>query len=113
MFAVALVAKRPLTTDLLVTIENGGKAISLQVKTGTTSHMTYKRKPENNYWLWDTGFKAMKIDDDHHWYAYVYLSGWPSSQETPEVFYVPSSKVAQCIRDQHEKEKRPFFWMTE
>lgn len=102
------------STDLIVTSEKGGRSVSLQVKTGTSSHMVYKRKPENNYWLWDTGFKAMNLSNEFHWYAFVFLNEWPSSGRSPDVFFVPSKIVAKCIRQQYDdKQKRPFFWMLE
>lgn len=102
------------STDLIVTREIGGRAVSIQVKTGTASYENRKRKPEESYYVWDTGFKALNLSSDSHWYAYVYLNGWPSREELPKVFFVPSSVVAECIRKQQEEgQKRPFFWMYE
>lgn len=102
------------STDLIVTREIGGPAVSIQVKTGTASYQNRKRKPEESYYVWDTGFKAIKMRNDSYWYAYVYLNEWPFKKELPKVFFVPSIIVADCIRKQkQEGQKRPFFWMYE
>jgi hypothetical protein len=104
------------STDLIVTRHVGGRAISIQVKTGTHSYENRKRKPEESYYHWDTGFKALDLSSDSHWYAYVFLNGWPSEQGAlPQVFFVPSRVVAACLRKQREEgqKKRMFFWMYE
>jgi hypothetical protein len=102
------------STDLIVTSEFGGRAISIQVKTGTASFQNKKRKPEESYYLWDTKFNAINLSNDSRWYAYVYLNGWPIEQQMPKVFFVPSCVVAECMRKQRENgQKRPFFWMYE
>jgi len=102
------------STDLIVTSEVGGRAISIQVKTGTASFQNRKRKPEESYYVWDTKFKAMNLSNDSSWYAYVYLNGWPVEGQMPKVFFVPSCVVAECMRKQQEYgQKRPFFWMYE
>lgn len=103
------------SSDLIVTRGRGGRAITLQVKTGTQSHRVYTRKPENNDWLWDTSFKAMHLADESHWYAFVHLDDWPSQGDGyPEVLFVPSKKVAKFIRQQHDDGwQRPFFIMAE
>ena len=102
------------STDLIVTRAVGGRAVSIQVKTGTTSYEKRKRKPEESYYLWDTGFKALNLLNDAHWFAYVYLNGWPTEGNLPKVFFVPSCVVVQCMRKQQEEgQKRPFFWMYE
>jgi hypothetical protein len=101
------------STDLLVTSDTGGKTISLQVKTGTASKVSYKRDPNKDYWQWDTSYRSMALCDPHHWYAFVYLKGWPRSGLTPEVFFVPSPAVASIIQQQHDQgEKRPNFWIS-
>lgn len=101
------------STDLIVTRDVGGKAVSIQVKTGTASYENRKRKPEESYYHWDTGLKALDLANDSYWYAYVFLNGWPSEQgDLPKVFFVPSRVVAKCIRkQQREGQKRLFFWM--
>lgn len=103
------------STDLMVTQVVGGRAVSIQVKTGgTASFEKKKRKPEESYYVWDTGFKAINLQNESHWYAYVYLNGWPFEHKLPKVFFVPSRIVAECMRKQQEEgQKRPFFWMYE
>src|ERR1019366_5823530 len=87
-------------TDLIVTSERGGRSVSLQVKAGGIhSHVTYKRKPENNAWVWRTKLRAKSRPSDFHWYAFVYVGDWPSHGKPPEVFFVPSKIVAQKARD--------------
>jgi hypothetical protein len=98
-------------TDLIVTSESGAKSVSIQVKTGGIhSHITRKRKPENNAWCWRTS-KAKRPTSDSHWYAFVFVGDWPSDGGAPEVFFVPSKVVAQKARDPEIVEG--WFWISE
>lgn len=96
--------------DLLVSNETNGRAIRLQVKTGTQS--TRKTKEEGEIYLWSTSYAAIDRDDKNLWYAYVYLNGWPNNEKLPEVFFVPSKTVASCMKEcRANKETWPYFWM--
>ena len=75
---VALTRRGTPTTDMIVTSEQGGRSLSLQVKTGGIySHVTSKRNPAKNYWVWRTGSKAADLSNDSHWYAFVFIGDWP------------------------------------
>ena len=96
--------------DMLVTNQDGGHAIRIQVKTGTQSKR--KKRVGRDIYLWATSFAAMKKNDKHLWYAYVWLNGWPQGEQAPEIFFVPSDIVARVITECHDaKESWPFFWL--
>lgn len=98
-------------TDLIVTSESGARSVSIQVKTGGPhSHITQKKKPENNAWCWRTS-KAKRPASDSHWYAFVFVGDWPSDGSIPEVFFVPSKVVAQKAQDPGISEG--WFWISE
>jgi hypothetical protein len=104
------------STDLIVTTAKGGHALSLQVKTGAgdANHVVYKRKPENNYWMWPTSFKAIEASNESHWFAFVHTAGWPSSECLPDIFFVPSQVVGERMQKEQKKERKfPVFWMME
>ena len=82
-------------TDLFVSLERGGRALRMQVKTGTQA--TKKDRELGQIYLWQTSYSAMKRDDKHLWYAYVWLKGWPKEDNLPEVFFVPSKIVVDCL----------------
>ena len=99
-------------TDMIVTSELGGRSVSLQVKAGGVhSHITRKRKPENNAWAWRTGSKAAENASEFHWYAFVYVGDWPKGGGLPEVLFVPSRIVAQKARDPEIVEG--WFWISQ
>jgi hypothetical protein len=104
------------STDLIVTTQFGGLSVSLQVKTGAgdSNHMVYKRKPENNYWMWPTSFKAIEVSNESHWFAFVHTAGWPASKCLPDVFFVPSRVVGERMQKEQKKERKfPVFWIME
>ena len=108
---VALTKGGSPTTDIIVTSELAGRSISLQVKTGgSSSRETYKRKPENNCWIWRAGTRAISAASESHWYAFVYAGDWPASDNLPEIFFVPSSVVVKRLSEQRESQ-RDWFWM--
>ncbi len=101
--------------DMLVSNEKGGHAIRVQVKTGTQA--TKKDKYEGPIYLWSTSYSAIERDDEYLWYAYVWLNKWPNENEHPEkhpeVFFVPSSKVIDVMKECKENnETWPYFWLT-
>jgi len=109
---VALTRMGSPATDLFVTAEAGGRAVTLQVKAGGLhSHVMYKRKPERDYWVWRTGKKAIDGAKESHWYAFVFVGDWPQRKGSPnpEVFFVPSKIVARTLRK--PKNQRDWFWM--
>jgi hypothetical protein len=96
--------------DLIVSKEKGGHSIRVQVKTGTQS--TRKNKIEGHIYLWSTSYTAIELNDDYLWYAYVWLNGWPDSENLPEVFFVPSNLVVKVMKECKENnESWPYFWM--
>ena len=96
--------------DMLVSSERNGRAIRLQVKTGTQA--TRKDRIEGEIYLWPTSYAAIERNDQYLWYAYVFLNGWPLEKKIPEVFFVPSKLVVRCMKECREnKETWPFFWM--
>jgi hypothetical protein len=97
-------------SDLFVSREKGGHALRVQVKTGTQA--TRRTKDEGDIYLWSTSYSAIERNDKYLWYAYVYLKGWPSGEDLPEVFFVPSCIVVRCMREcKKNKETWPYFWM--
>jgi hypothetical protein len=104
-FVVAMPRGGTSRFDLLVTKENGGRAIQVQVKTGTNP--TKNNKAEGPIYLWRTNASVLKWHDSNLWYAYVNLKDWPNGENLPEVFFVPSKVVVKCLRD----EEQPWFWM--
>jgi hypothetical protein len=110
---VALTRGGTPATDLIVTSETGGRAVSIQVKAGGTfSYTKYKRKPENNQWTWRVGRKAMDRANESHWYAFVYIGDWPQGEHFPKVFFVPSKTVRKKLRGT-ETSQQDWFWMRE
>ncbi len=97
-------------SDLFISSEKGGRAIRVQVKTGTQA--TRKTKEEGEIYLWATSYAAIDRDDKYLWYAYVYLNGWPNEAKLPELFFVPSRIVVRCMKEcRANKETWPYFWM--
>lgn len=86
--------------------------MSLQIKTGGIySHVTSKRKPGNNAWVWRIGSKAADNSDDSHWYAFVFVGDWPQGDAIPEILFVPSKVVARVVNDPAIQDG--WFWMPE
>jgi len=97
--------------DLLVTKGKSGHAIRAQVKTGTQS--TRKTREDGEIYLWSTSYAAIDRDDEYLWYAYVWLNDWPNKENHPEIFFVPSKTVVDCMKECRENnETWPYFWMT-
>jgi hypothetical protein len=96
--------------DLLVSNEKGGHAIRVQVKTGTQA--TRNTKDQGEIYLWATAYAAIERNDKFLWYAYVWLNNWPNTEKLPEVFFVPSNVVVECMKKCKENnETWPYFWM--
>jgi hypothetical protein len=98
--------------DLLISNEKGGRAIRMQVKTGTQATRNDKELGKKIY-LWPTSYAAIERGDDEFlWYAYIWLNDWPSKENLPEVFFVPSQVVAKCMKgSKDDKVSWPYFWM--
>lgn len=102
------------STDLIVTNDSCGRSVSLQVKTGSSPLNVKKRMPNESYYAWDTGKKAIGLCSESLWYAYVDLNGWPYSLRQPNVFFVPSVLVSEVVENAMKRgEKRLFFWFYE
>ena len=103
---VALTRAGVPATDLIVTSETGGRSLSLQVKTGQIyNHVTYKRNPKENYWVWRVGKMALNVSAETHWYAFVSVEGWPHKARAPDVFFVPSKLVARTLRENNKSQR--------
>ncbi len=106
-------------TDLIVTSETGGRSVSLQVKTGAAyNHVTHKKNPEEDFWVWRVGRKAMNGAKESHWYAFVSVGDWPQRKDSPspEVFFVPSKIVAKTLRENPKSQRENgqyWFWMSD
>jgi hypothetical protein len=101
------------TTDLIVTDQTCNHSVAVQVKTGTNPFNPVKSKPEESYFAWHTGAKAIERTSPSLWYAYGALNGWPQSEQMPEVFFVPSAEVARVVySEQQAGHKRFFFWIS-
>ncbi|MBC8356352.1 MAG: hypothetical protein H8E66_30610 [Planctomycetes bacterium] len=97
-------------SDIFVARESGGPGFRIQVKTGTQS--TKNDKELGPIYLWKMSPKAIDDYDDYFWYAYVWLNGWPDAPTLPEVFFVPSKVVSDCIRKcRDDGETWLYFWM--
>ncbi len=97
-------------SDLFVSRETGGRALRVQVKTGTQA--TRNDREEGPIYLWQTPYSAIKRSDKHLWYAFVWLKGWPGEKNLPEVFFVRSKEVAKCLkRCREDKDTFPTYWM--
>lgn len=88
------------SSDLLVTTPNGGKTISLQIKTAT--------KQENrwggcDYLTWEVSAKSRTLNCESHRYVFVDLRDWPNGQHHPEVYFVPSCDVAESLKPEWNK----------
>ncbi len=101
------------SSDLLVTTPDGGKTISLQIKTATSPYNPSKK--HGNYYAWSCSEKSLSVKSPTHWYAFVDLKGWTNGGENPEIYFVPSGTVA--VELQKEKEEYPstrlFFCIDE
>jgi len=96
--------------DMLVSNEKGGHAIRVQVKTGTQA--TKKDKDVGPIYLWSTSYAAIERNDPYLWYAYVWLNSWPNESKQPEIFFVPSRVVVDCMKECKENnESWPYFWL--
>ena len=97
------------SSDLLVTTPNGGKTITLQIKTAsqpTNSHRRY-----GDYLTWAVSTKSRAINCESHWYVFVDLQDWPNGKYHPELYFVPSCDVAESLKTEWNKpdETRLFF----
>lgn len=97
------------TKDLNVKI--GRRSFTVQVKAGRGhTNEDRKRVPEESRWVWRAGEKCIKITDERHWYAFVYLGDWPKKGDPPKVFFVPSKFVSQTLRE-NPRGQKDWFWM--
>jgi hypothetical protein len=111
-----LTKKNTVAVDMVVTTGTGKRSISLQVKTGQhkDTHKIYKKKPQNDYWVWRVGRKAWtNRPKPSHWYAFVSVGDWLLGQGVPEVFFVPSRFVATRLRENKRIRQQEWFDMSE
>ncbi len=107
-YAVALTRGGAPVIDLMVA-NRKGEAVSVQVKTSSDAHWTFKRDPTKNYWNWDVGEKAKHSDGESLFYAFVDLKGSVPGT-SPDVFVVPAKDVATQVK---AEEKRITFSIME
>lgn len=100
-FVVALPRGGVPSSDLLVTTPSGGKTISLQIKTATQPEN--KHKKYGDYLTWAVSAKSRAINCESHWYVFVDLKKWPSNQDPPELYFVPSCDVAESLKTEWNK----------
>jgi hypothetical protein len=97
-------------SDLFVSKEAGGRMIRIQVKTGTRA--TRRFRDVGDAFVWKASYSAIGRNDPNLWYAFVWLKGWPEKESLPEVFFVPSAVVVNCLEDQKaQNDKYPTFWV--
>ncbi|HVX85446.1 MAG TPA: hypothetical protein VH253_11745 [Phycisphaerae bacterium] len=116
-----LTERNTVAVDMTVATATGQRSISLQVKTGQhrDTHVTRAKKPENDYWVWRVGRKAVtNRAKASHWYAFVAVGNWLTGGGSPEVFFVPSHFVVKRLRENKQIGRPPFgqsewFHMTE
>jgi hypothetical protein len=100
------------TADLVVSDTYCESSVAVQVKTGTNPWNPNRKDPQGSYFAWETGAKVIGRVSPSFWYAFVSLNGWPESERSPQVFFVPSQEVSSVVRsEQLEGHKRLFFWM--
>ena len=103
-------------SDLLVMSTSGRRSLGIQVKTGTDSLRTPKWTEKKEVYQWSTSVFIIETHHENLWYAFVWLKDWPKAEELPEVFFLPSSVVAErMLLERAEMEKNtkywPYFWM--
>ena len=100
------------STDLIVTTHEGHKSFSIQVKTSLSP--INKSKKYDDYWSWDVSKKARENRSKFHWYTFVNAYNWPSSESSPDIYFVPSEVVANIVTDWNEQNApRLFFRIKE
>jgi hypothetical protein len=95
--------------DLFVSTLKSGRAVRLQVKTGTQS--TRNDREEGKIYLWRTSSKVIQRKDQNLWYAYIWLKDWPDGNDLPEIFFVPSQVVVKCMKQRIRDNEQKYFWM--
>lgn len=93
--------------DLFVTNQKGSKSVLIQVKTKVGAYNERKRKHETSYWDWFVGKVGWKLKDNRILYAFVNLK--KRSDESPEVFIVPSKDVIHYLGPRHSAWSIPSF----
>ena len=97
-------------SDMFVSRDKGGRALRLQVKTGTQA--TRNDREVGPIYLWATSYAVIERNDRELWYAYVWLKGWPKADSGPELFFVPGKEVIRCIKGcLADKDTWPYFWL--
>ena len=93
-------------------LQYASDAIRVQVKTARSEAMKNDRDVGRIY-LWRTNATAaIERNERNLWYAYVWLNGWPAGETFPEVFFVPSKVVVNCMKGVlADKDTWEYFWM--
>ena len=109
-FPVAMTRGGSPTIDLMVGSISGSTTTSIQVKTSNWANRRFKKKPEKNSWEWDVGKKALEINSENIFYAFVDLRWDKAKNNTPIVFIVPSKDVHSFVKPDWS---RYMFWILE
>ena len=99
------------SSDLIVTTQEGRRSISLQVKTSLSP--VNKSKKDGDYWAWDVSKKAKENRSKFHWYVFVNAYNWPFSENSPDIYFVPSDVVADVVTDWNEQNAPRLFFKVE
>src|SRR5207302_3963975 len=93
--------------DLLVGNRTGSKSMLLQVKTSANARRESARNPSGNHWEWDVGPQAGSLQGKYLFYVFVDLR--EDSDQSPEVFVVPSQVIVDRFKGTHFKRNR--WWL--
>ena len=102
--------------DMHVGLKNRKRRISVQIKTGGTTHnhKVYKSPDDTqfNHRIWHVGKKAYGYSNTSHWYAFVSAGDWPRRQTAlaPTIYLIPSQVVSRIL-DENPKNQREWFWI--
>lgn len=86
--------------DILVSSADGGKLISLQVKTSRNAHRA--KRYGHEVYEWDVGSSAIGRSGVNIWYAFVDLRE-SETDYLPQVFLVPSLWVSEFVKPDHSR----------
>lgn len=83
------------SVDLMATSSEGGKTISIQVKTSRNAYR--KNRYGHEGYEWDVSKSVIGKYDESFWYAFVDLQE-NEEKWNPKVFFVPSQWVAKFVK---------------
>jgi hypothetical protein len=93
--------------DLMVTEPGAGRPMKIQVKTTRGNRGKLKGR---EFYSWNTSYAVVNKPDSDLWFAYVDLSGWPLSAESPHLFFVPRDFVAARLSADYKPDSSPTYF---